>query len=478
MQLDIGQTDYTLEQWRGYDDPYGQQPRSVFPAISIIILAMAGIAGGLVYFTGHPMIAAIIFGGLALISIAIYPLLGLFLVVSSFALDGWLQLGTTFTAGKAFAGITGTAFLFRLWAQPVGYYFQSRAIRAQGLLVAVFLLHIAIRPNPVYWLAGLLEVSIMILMFALTFIIAGIPKNLNQLRKICMGSTIAGALLGLSIIVLGIEAFADRGQQRIYMGINENLMAYTLGIGLFASGIAWYGASQKTKVLIAFLDFLAMIAIALSGSRAVWLALAAAIVIAPLFATRVPLKYRIGFPLTTIIIVMLGHVAINQIAPEHTGDLMDRVISITEGESSGRMEVIWPAYWDTFLENPVTGIGPGTMSILGFEAHCDPLRVMSVSGLPGLIIYLWLVLSLFREAYRNTVPWLKLVSIGMIVFALVYGLTHTTLFQKPFAFVIGMVACMTNLGMCPKGGAVAYGAGDYPYESDIGNQPDSPGRAR
>jgi len=474
MQLEMGQTDYALEHWRGYDDSAGLQPRSASPIVATILLIVGGMGGGLAYFLGQPLMGAIIFGAVATISIAVYPLLGLFLVAASFALDGWLQLSAgAFTAGKAFAGVTGLAFLFRLWRKPIGYYFQARPLRAHAFLVALFLLHLVVFMGSWSWLAGLMETSVIVLMFALAFIVGGIPESLSQLRKVCMVSTITGGLLGLSIVVFGVESFGHRSAQRLYTGINENLLAYTLGIGLFASGIAWYKASKGMKIAIVILDLLAMVAIGLSGSRAVWLALAVAILVAALFMTRIPLKYRIGFPAVVIIIGVLGHLAIEQIAPERADYLVTRITSIGEGESSGRTEYIWPAYWEAFLDDPVAGVGPGAKLTLGFEAHNDLLRAMGSLGLPGMLIFIWLVVTLIRDAYRNVVPWLRLVSLGMIVFALVYGMTHTTLFQKPLAFAIGLMACMANLGMCPKRGTIEGGA--YLTEADIEDQLDSPG---
>ncbi len=97
---------------------------------------------------------------------------------------------------------------------------------------------------------------------------------------------------------------------------------------------------------------------------------------------------------------------------------------------SARMDY-WHAGWQTFLENPVRGSGPGTFSVcyrrikppeaeMALLAHNDYLEQASDSGLPGAVLFAaFVAVSLVRLHRRCAEDWLRFaVWLGLLGWAL------------------------------------------------------------
>ena len=418
------------------------------------IAAMGLLTGGVVYISGQHVLALIIIGGFVAAAAAISPPVGLFLVVAAFAFDAILQLGTQFFTGtKALAIITAIMFLIRSpWTQLINRLkpYPLRFFIALVLLYAVAFVVF----TDVYYLARLINLMVWVLMLGLAVLCTAIPRNFKQLRVVCLAATLGGGMIGAWVLIFGADSLVNRDVHRLNVGgLNENALAHILGMGLFLSGIAWYGASIKTKAFILFNDLMAVVAIGLSGSRAAWMSLAAAVIAGALLARKVKLQYRALFLIVTIAAGVTGYFLISKIAPDRVYYMLERVQDAASGQSGGRIEWIWPKYWDAFRENPLMGLGPGTPMIIGISSHNDALNILGSSGLLGFILFLGLYITMLRDARRNVVPWLRMVSVAGVVFCFVFGFTHTTMVLKPFAAFVGITACMTSLGLCPKPGS-------------------------
>jgi len=346
-------------------------------------------------------------------------------------------------------------FILRLPRMRTSDIFNARQIR---FLVALSLLYAAtcMLFADEYILARLLELMVCVLMLGLAIMCAAIPRDFKQLQVICLASTVGGGIIGSWVLLFGAESLADKARDinRLYIsGMNENALAYILATGLFLSGIAWYGAGLKTKLLILFNDIMATIAIGLSGSRAVWVALVAAIFTGVLLAKRVKIKFRILFLVVSVLSGVVGYFVVFAIAPDRVEYMIHRVGMIDARFSGGRVQFIWPIWWEAFLSNPLLGSGAGTSRIVNVSAHNDLLHTLGSGGLLGFIFFIGMYIVMLRDARRNIVPWLRIVSVSGIVFCFTFGLAHTTILQKSFAAFVGITACMTNLGMCPAAGS-------------------------
>jgi len=420
------------------------------------IAASGLVVGGTIYLTGQTTPGLMVAGGFIGIGAAICPLVGLFLVVLAFAFDAVLQLGTSFFTGtKAMAIMTALVFMLRLPRLRIRDFFVSVPLRLFTALVVLYSITFLFFVD-IYYLARMLNLMVWVLMLGLAILVAAVPRNFKQLRVICLAATLGGGIIGVYILVFGADSLVDKGRNlnRLNVGgLNENALAHVLGVGLFLSGIAWHGASLKTKILILFNDLMATIAIGLSASRAVWMAILVAVLAGVLFARRVKLKYRMLFLVVASLAGISGYMIVETVAPKRVDYLLERMSMMSTEHAGGRLEYIWPAYWDAFAENPLLGLGVGANAIIGLSAHNDILNTMGSSGLVGIILFTAMYILMMRDALRNTTPWLRMVSIAGLFFCFTYGMTHTSVLLKPFAAFVGVMACMTNLGMCPPGGS-------------------------
>ena len=431
-----------------------------------VAFAVLGLlAGGLMYLAGAPTLALIIVGGSVTAGAALSPLVGLCLVIMSFSFDAvFLLKEGAFTSTKALAIITLLMFLPRVPRRRIADFFGSRPLRfytALAVLYVVFFLFSIDR----YFLARSLHVMVWVLTLGLAMLVASIPRSFKQLQIVCLSATVGAGLIGLWILMFGVDSLVQRGGDvhRLNVGdFNENALAYILGVGLFLSGIAWYGASKKVKTVIVFNNLMAVIAIGLSGSRASWLALVVGVTMGILLAKRVSFKYRSSLLVVFALAGIGGFFAISWLAPDRVEHLLGRMSRINVESSGGRVQFIWPMYWKAYIENPLFGVGPGSRIIIGGLApHSDIMSTLASTGSLGIILLAGLYWTLFNDARRNTVPWLRMVSVSGVFFCITFGLTHDTLIMKASAAFLGVMACMTNLGMCPRPGSVGSDSDEY-----------------
>src|SRR5262249_9748903 len=106
------------------------------------------------------------------------------------------------------------------------------------------------------------------------------------------------------------------------------------------------------------------------------------------------------------------------VAFDRLGSVADQVV---QRDLNGRMDV-WSSAIDVFLENPIFGVGGGsfTAAVYGGRATAAAapnvfLGVLVEKGLPGLLLFVAILLSLWRLAFRSPPLELRLLAVLLTV---------------------------------------------------------------
>lgn len=221
------------------------------------------------------------------------------------------------------------------------------------------------------------------------------PLAYQKLEKVLVWAVrLATGLYALSILVGGL------GTARI---LAPRAFALFALFGLCWHLAAWHYGSRK-----GFWEALVIAAvIATSLSR---LASAVALILFPLSQLRLKsVKKWLWVIVLSALIVGLGYVAVTYVEPVRSrffeGDLSLQVGSLSIN-AMGRTN-IWQATWDSWIQSPWIGLGPGSAQSLltGLypniaHPHNDYLRVLHDYGLIGLGLWLLGLLNLLRAIWR------------------------------------------------------------------------------
>ncbi len=227
-------------------------------------------------------------------------------------------------------------------------------------------------------------------------------------------------LIVLASAYLGFRAIADyaRGINLVENGriagavggVFENPNDLALNMVAFlpvALLLAARRVSSPGRLIAALASVLMFVTIVFTKSRGGFLGLGAVLLVLLTQGGKV----RRGFGAGLIVAVLLA-------LPLLPASFWDRMASITNdsedptGSREARRTVMKEA-WRTFLERPLTGVGPGEFvdydppwRLERFrEAHDVWLQVASEMGVAGAAVFIWLVVAACRNAWRSS-AWL------------------------------------------------------------------------
>ena len=381
------------------------------------------------------MLSKIIFGGL-LVLLVIAPIpygtvepwwkaafvcgvLGIFiLAICDTAIRNSIRLNPFSVLLPLFA-LTGFAF-FQSWTGISADLFQTRFFALQLVALTAFL--------------------------ALLYRYAATEKRLRILvyTVICIAvvSAIFGILRQTAQQQIGFVLPLLKPNQGFGQFINKNHFAYLmemafgLGIGL----IAIERAKQNRLILHVALLLPIWVALVLSNSRGGILAMLIQIVVAALLLLKLRAE---GFHSKQLVVVRAALV-VALVAGVLVGTLWiggDRLVSSIEAasdmsanttlerEGASRND-IWRASAKLFAAHPVFGAGLGAYwarisahhdasgVLVPQEAHNDYLELLASGGVLGLVLGVWFVVNVFREARRNlwtSTGFIRAARIGAIV---------------------------------------------------------------
>ena len=227
----------------------------------------------------------------------------------------------------------------------------------------------------------------------------------------------SGALMGLygtaRVISGGVDLRTGYGAARPFFtehGTYAAYLAMILPVALFGAleGRGW------RRVALAGSSVLILLGLIFSFTRAAWLSLAVVLPIALAFWARRGSWKRLVTACVAVAIALSLFLSTNQ-----GGRLLRHAGTVVDTENVSNLERVnrWIAAWEMFKAHPWLGIGYGAYSdaytsyrrkavvteqtLVRMGAHSEPLRLLSETGVVGLLVACWFLGSLCWGALRR-----------------------------------------------------------------------------
>jgi len=269
-----------------------------------------------------------------------------------------------------------------------------------------------------------------------------------------------------SIASIAMESQTDVKRISLTEGQNPNMLSLNLGVGLLL--VPYVFRNLKNNLLRGLLYigvFTLIIAIILTGSRSTWLAIPIAVLFVWLITKGKILRIQSGIIpgiILTLIITFLIHS--NFISPY----LSQRFITMIHPEEthggSGRLD-IWTVGLAMVEDNPVFGVGLSNFPVrfgdyigkrttwsgksYGVHSGRDPhnifLSIQAELGIIGIFLFFLFIWYIVKPLIVYLKDIRAVIGILLIIFALIYGFTHTIQWTKIFWLVFAIATVIPNI---------------------------------
>ena len=225
-------------------------------------------------------------------------------------------------------------------------------------------------------------------------------------------------LLVITTVVLGLyalyQAFDLQDQPRATF-YNKNSLAALINLLWFP--LFTYLLASRNKVSfttnISALFILSLV-FAVINSRGALIAFAVGLIFFLVLTARQIDKRHLFLIGLVVIAAYAVATLLSQNMPYTTASgMVDRLLTLQDTHSAGHSRfVIWQPAWDLFLQHPWTGIGLGTYFLAipptlhindhsaGFYVHNDYLQIALETGLPGLLLLLFILVAITTRLIR------------------------------------------------------------------------------
>jgi len=282
----------------------------------------------------------------------------------------------------------------------------------------------------------------------LFLIVVNNMRNPKQIRNLLIGlfsGAVCMSIVGIVGYYMGWTVYEGRTISW-YSNMDYTTLPCYLAINVALALSILYCRKNRTQTLLSLLGLTTVCVwcILLTFTRAVWVALG----VGGSFISIVYRKYQNLFLLALIIIVIVVFPNPFQKRLLSIADLRNYLVP---GAILSERVIAWKSALDMIKDRPLTGIGygaelfkkiyplyiyPGAKEPMTY-AHNLFLDITVQMGIPGLIVFVWLLISYFRgaiTAYRQvSSPFLRAIILGSItsiIILLVSGLAHLMLFNE------------------------------------------------
>jgi O-antigen ligase len=236
---------------------------------------------------------------------------------------------------------------------------------------------------------------------------------------LCLKITVgASALVGLYSVIQSFTGFDIKGRIFQDSAINAGGLTVYRARGLFSNSMTYAQALQfpfylaagfwlagRQRALWTTAVFLVGAGLLLSFTRGVWMAATLGSLVAAALVSR---RTFVGVFAALGVTAGLGYAS--------SPAIRAKVESAFNSQDSGAQQrlALWRANWRMFLDNPITGVGLGQGSSrvaeyhdsangpLNFVSHAHNIFIeyLSTTGLPGLALFLWFLISIALDWRR------------------------------------------------------------------------------
>jgi putative inorganic carbon (HCO3(-)) transporter len=340
-------------------------------------------------------------------------------------------------------------------------------------------------PVPHAALQGWIKLSLYLLGFLLLHQLLRTPPYRSLLTGVLLLVSLWMGVYGLRQYFYGAEELATwvdpesglSGVTRVYSYLrNPNLyggfLVPVIPIGLAA---AWYWRSWGWKVLALFITGINLLCLLLTYSRGAWLgevvALASIALLSLQWINRdLPRRWRRwtipAFLAASAAVLLLGLITVEP--------LRLRVFSMFAGrnDTSNNFRInVWMAALDMIRDFPVLGIGPGNdafnrvyplyqnPNFTALGAYSVPLELAIEAGIPGLLVYLWLLVLLgvrgwcrWCEGLQARPPEALWVAAGLagVLGMMVHGLVDTVWYRPQVQMLWWIAVALITSSLDPE----------------------------
>jgi O-antigen ligase len=229
-------------------------------------------------------------------------------------------------------------------------------------------------------------------------------------------------VLGAYVAVFSIGSSYLSGSQDLSRftgtGFNPNIVSFILALAI---PMAWFLATQERDrkavwrpVNVIYIP-LALVAIALTGSRAAAIALVPVLMYMMFSPSKYPIRVRIlGLGIVGLVIAV-----ISMFVPERP---IDRILSTGDASASvlSQRFDIWSDGWNVFTAHPLIGVGAdGFRSTTDKGAHNFLISSLAETGIIGFGLFAAILVAVTLEALRSPreyrAVWMTLLAVWVIV---------------------------------------------------------------
>lgn len=282
------------------------------------------------------------------------------------------------------------------------------------------------------------------------------PKDLFFINRFCIA-----ALLAIGIVYI-YWIFSDGN---VYVSGARNSVYYCLLLLpiLFI---------QRNKAVIVSSVVVSFVAIILSGKRAAFIALVLALLI-PVFFFTDKKKRGIKQILALILLIVVLIAAYYYVTSVYEITLFERLGMLTEDGGSGRLEIYKSvlegfgesSFFQKLFGHGYNGVASDAVivkvngwdtSLTATSAHNDFLEVLYDYGILGLILYIAMIIRMFRFAIRLKkidFHYFRMYLSAMIIFLTMSMVSHLIIYPTYIAFLLMFFSIGSSVVMKKEGTA-------------------------
>lgn len=406
----------------------------------LLVLLPALVLASVFYIAGVTYAAFWIAGIAFVVSCFIAPQIGVYAYFAFQALDAAFvaDAQARFSPAKALGPFLLLTWLFYLWRRRAdvlvsrSFIVTMIAFGLYGLITASF----AYYPLEAFRFSGQIVVQALMIIMAIHVL------DTRRYVARAMFWTVVGGLVATTWIFLtgGTSHRFTRSTLGEYANPNTTAIALSIAIAAVPGAWALTRVRLSYPLLMVAVPFM-FVAMLMSGTRSALISILFAFSVCIVFARGTGIVKRLLASMALLIITVgaLQFALSSGLLGKVSHDRIAAFLEDTSVVSQDSRLYIWRMTFDTYLRDPLLGVGYGNSVFANLErhgwlidVHSDVFGALVDGGPIAFAIFLYALWLLFKAVRRTFGTTLGVPSLVIIVIPLISGLTHRLVFSKWF----------------------------------------------